>query len=171
MTGTTRGATLSPWARGTQSEYISLPIIQESAAIPCNPLLIIPLDALRTSWLDDDSVGERTLIGASGEYSDFQYIMGILEEDHQYDVNMDDGFQRSPSEFYSMLRTIMYNRRCGSQEMPHAPFLVDRTVWCSTVERTPHSERPYVPSSGTLCLVWWRFFPLQYLYPLNSKQD
>lgn len=56
-------------------------------------------------------VGECTLIGASGEYSDFQHIMGVLEDDNQYDVNMDDGFERSPSEIYNLLRTIMYNRR------------------------------------------------------------
>lgn len=56
-------------------------------------------------------MGECTLIGASGEYSDFQHIMGILEDDNQYDVNMDDGFERSPSEIYNLLRTIMYNRR------------------------------------------------------------
>ena len=37
--------------------------------------------------------------------------MGILEDDNQYDVNMDDGFERSPSEIYNLLRTIMYNRR------------------------------------------------------------
>lgn len=60
----------------------------------------------------NESVGEKTIIGASGEYSDFQYIMEILEDDHQYDVNMDDGFERSPAEIYSVLRNIMYNRRC-----------------------------------------------------------
>ncbi|CAB1103649.1 unnamed protein product [Ectocarpus sp. CCAP 1310/34] len=56
-------------------------------------------------------VGECTLIGASGEYSDFQHIMETLEDYHQYDVNMDDGFERSPAEIYNLLRTIMYNRR------------------------------------------------------------
>lgn len=56
-------------------------------------------------------VGKCTLVGASGEYSDFQHIMETLEDDHQYDINMDDGFERSPSEIYNLLRTIMYNRR------------------------------------------------------------
>lgn len=56
-------------------------------------------------------MGECTLVGASGEFSDFQHIMEVLEDNHQYDVNMDDGFERSPSEIYNLLRTIMYNRR------------------------------------------------------------
>lgn len=58
-------------------------------------------------------VGDCTLIGASGEYSDFQHIMEVMEDNQQYDVNMDDGFERSPSEIYNLLRTIMYNRRCA----------------------------------------------------------
>lgn len=61
-------------------------------------------------------VGEKTLIGASGEYSDFQHIIAMLEEEHQYDVNMDDGFQRSPAEFYNMLRATMYNHRSESEK-------------------------------------------------------
>ncbi|CAM9173894.1 unnamed protein product [Choristocarpus tenellus] len=57
------------------------------------------------------TVGECTLVGGSGEYSDFQHIMEMLESMHQDDVNMDDGFQKSPSEHYNLLRTVMYNRR------------------------------------------------------------
>ena len=36
-------------------------------------------------------VGEQTLIGASGEMSDFQSIQDLLENMDQSDVNEDDG--------------------------------------------------------------------------------
>jgi 20S proteasome subunit beta 7 len=39
------------------------------------------------------TVGEGTLLGASGEYSDFQAILEMLEEQTQLDINMDDGFK------------------------------------------------------------------------------
>mmetsp|Transcript_110848 Transcript_110848/g.238665 ORF Transcript_110848/g.238665 Transcript_110848/m.238665 type:complete len:241 (+) Transcript_110848:18-740(+) len=56
-------------------------------------------------------VGGSTLIGASGEYSDFQSIIEMLDVMHQSDVNIDDGYTRSPSEFHSYLRAVLYNRR------------------------------------------------------------
>ncbi|KAG5182718.1 20S proteasome beta subunit [Tribonema minus] len=56
-------------------------------------------------------VGESTLLGASGEYSDFQAIMEMLEDQTQEDRNMDDGFKRAPAEVHSYLRAVMYNRR------------------------------------------------------------
>lgn len=64
-------------------------------------------------------MGKNTLIGASGEYSDFQHIMEFLDDNHQYDLNMDDGFERSPAEIYNLLRTVMYNRRCNAK---HSDF-------------------------------------------------
>jgi len=56
-------------------------------------------------------VGDNTLIGASGEMSDFQSIMEMLENMHLSDVNQDDGYTRTPSEFYNYLRAVMYQRR------------------------------------------------------------
>ena len=56
-------------------------------------------------------VGENGLIGASGEYSDFQSIMESLENMHQFDLNQDDGYSRSPSEIHNYLRATMYQRR------------------------------------------------------------
>lgn len=56
-------------------------------------------------------VGEQTLIGASGEMSDYQSIIELLENVHQSDVNEDDGYSRSPTEFFNYLRAVMYNRR------------------------------------------------------------
>jgi 20S proteasome subunit beta 7 len=57
------------------------------------------------------SIGDKTLIGASGEISDFQSIMEMLDNMHQQDVNQDDGFTRTPAEIHSYLRAILYNRR------------------------------------------------------------
>lgn len=57
------------------------------------------------------SVGSCTLVGASGEYSDFQSIIKMMEENHQYDLNVEDGFEMSPCEYFNLLRAVMYNRR------------------------------------------------------------
>jgi len=57
------------------------------------------------------SVGENTLIGASGEVSDFQSVMETLENMNQEDLNADDGYRRSPSEVFNYLRAVMYQRR------------------------------------------------------------
>lgn len=56
-------------------------------------------------------VGDYTLVGASGEYSDFQKIQEILTSRVQRDQNNEDGFQHTPSQYFNLLRTIMYNRR------------------------------------------------------------
>ena len=56
-------------------------------------------------------IGDSVLVGASGEYSDFQSLTRKLEELHQEDVNIDDGYVRSPSEVHNYLRAVMYQRR------------------------------------------------------------
>ena len=56
-------------------------------------------------------VGLNTLIGASGEISDYQSILDILESMHREDTNQDDGYTRTPQEIHSYLRAIMYQRR------------------------------------------------------------
>ena len=60
-------------------------------------------------------VGDNTLIGASGELSDFQTIMEMLDGMSQSDINQDDGYTRNPSEIYNYLRAVMYNRRNKSK--------------------------------------------------------
>lgn len=57
------------------------------------------------------SVGKGTLLGASGEISDFQSIVEKLGNLDQEDLNQDDGYRRSPSEIFSYLRAMMYQRR------------------------------------------------------------
>ena len=56
-------------------------------------------------------VGDNCLIGASGEISDFQQLQRMLEEVHQDDVNMDDGYVKSPKEVHNYLRAILYQKR------------------------------------------------------------
>ncbi|GMI02100.1 hypothetical protein TrVE_jg8042 [Triparma verrucosa] len=57
------------------------------------------------------TVGTNTIIGASGEYSDFQSIMDTLEGHTQDDVNYDDGHKSDAKSIHSYLRAIMYQRR------------------------------------------------------------
>lgn len=56
-------------------------------------------------------VNNNTLIGASGEISDFQKLMEMLETMNQEDANQDDGYTRTPSEYFNYLRAVMYQRR------------------------------------------------------------
>jgi len=53
----------------------------------------------------------NTLIGAGGEYSDFQSIMDMLSKVERADLNFDDNGTKEPSEIWSMLRATMYQRR------------------------------------------------------------
>jgi len=57
------------------------------------------------------TVGSDTLVGASGEYSDFQAIEDLLEDLKQDDINQDDGYSRSAAEIHSYLRAMLYRRR------------------------------------------------------------
>lgn len=56
-------------------------------------------------------VGENTLIGCGGEFSDFQYIKQLLDELETGDWANEDGIRLTPSEYASYLGRVMYNRR------------------------------------------------------------
>ena len=53
----------------------------------------------------------NTLIGGSGEMSDYHYIMNLVEDITRENLNFDDGFEHSPQEIYHYLRAVMYQRR------------------------------------------------------------
>jgi len=55
--------------------------------------------------------GSYTLVGGSGEMSDFHAIMEKLDDVERVNLNADDGFEHSPKEIYHYLRAVMYNRR------------------------------------------------------------
>ena len=57
------------------------------------------------------TVGDFTLLGAGGEFSDFQAIGEILGKLNQEDKNADDGFAHSPPEIFHYLRAIFYQKR------------------------------------------------------------
>jgi len=57
------------------------------------------------------SVNSQTIIGASGEYSDFQYIEKILNQLTTQDFAAADGSQLTAAEIHAYLSRIMYNRR------------------------------------------------------------
>jgi 20S proteasome subunit beta 7 len=62
------------------------------------------------------SVGKNTLIGASGEISDFQAIMEILDGMTREDINQDDGYtryyiQHNLCKFFCQLFYIYHNKK------------------------------------------------------------
>ncbi|KAD5507582.1 hypothetical protein E3N88_15285 [Mikania micrantha] len=56
-------------------------------------------------------VGKHSLIGASGEISDFQEILRYLDELILHDNMWDDGNSLGPKEVHNYLTRVMYNRR------------------------------------------------------------
>ncbi|PWZ15120.1 Proteasome subunit beta type-4 [Zea mays] len=57
------------------------------------------------------AVGKHSIIGASGEFSDFQEILRYLDELTLSDHMWDDGNSLGPKEIHSYLTRVMYNRR------------------------------------------------------------
>jgi len=56
-------------------------------------------------------IGKDTLVGASGEISDFQFLLTQLEELLERDRTFLDGSRLSPSEIHSYLVRVLYGRR------------------------------------------------------------
>jgi 20S proteasome subunit beta 7 len=56
-------------------------------------------------------VNATTVIGAGGEYSDFQYIQNLLQMLTIEDFNWDDGSRLTPKEIHNYLSRVLYNRR------------------------------------------------------------
>lgn len=57
------------------------------------------------------SVGEHTVIGASGDLSDYQYIQSLLDEVMIEEFSAADGHSLSPDEIHEFLSRVMYSRR------------------------------------------------------------
>ncbi|VAH93612.1 unnamed protein product [Triticum turgidum subsp. durum] len=57
------------------------------------------------------AVGKHSLIGGSGEFSDFQEILRYLDELTLNDHMWDDGNSLGPKEIHAYLTRVMYNRR------------------------------------------------------------
>jgi len=56
-------------------------------------------------------LGANKMIGASGEFSDFQFIQKFMAEILTDDVNEDDGSLLNAREIHSLLARILYNNR------------------------------------------------------------
>ncbi|XP_013408441.1 proteasome subunit beta type-4 isoform X2 [Lingula anatina] len=56
-------------------------------------------------------VNDSTVMGAGGDYADFQYIKSVIEQRVIDEECMNDGFQYTPKSLFSWLTRIMYNRR------------------------------------------------------------
>jgi hypothetical protein len=57
------------------------------------------------------SVGDHTVVGASGDMSDFQYIQSILDELIVDEFTAGDGHTLGPAEIHEYLSQVMYARR------------------------------------------------------------
>lgn len=56
-------------------------------------------------------MGSHTVIGASGDMSDFQYLQRILDELMIDEFNAHDGHNLGPAEIHEYLSQVMYARR------------------------------------------------------------
>ncbi|TDH68389.1 hypothetical protein CCR75_003573 [Bremia lactucae] len=57
------------------------------------------------------AVHNATLVGAGGDFSDFQFIKDKLDELEVYDFNKDDGCGTTAPEIYHYLQRLFYHRR------------------------------------------------------------
>ncbi|KAJ1921603.1 Proteasome subunit beta type-7, partial [Coemansia sp. S17] len=57
------------------------------------------------------AVGETTLLGVSGDMSDFQHLQHTLESLLTQEYDMDDGQMLGTKSVYKCISNIMYNRR------------------------------------------------------------
>ncbi|KAJ7307243.1 hypothetical protein JRQ81_009239 [Phrynocephalus forsythii] len=57
-------------------------------------------------------VNDSTVLGASGDYADFQYLQQVVEQMVIDEELLGDGHSYSPKAIHSWLTRAMYNRRC-----------------------------------------------------------
>lgn len=62
-------------------------------------------------------VNEHTLVGGSGEFSDFQFLTDLLQDVSIENFVQDDGITQSPQEVHSFLTRVLYNRRSRSNPL------------------------------------------------------
>ncbi|XP_034230400.1 proteasome subunit beta type-4 [Thrips palmi] len=56
-------------------------------------------------------VNNQIIVGAGGDYADFQYVQSMIEQKTIDDECLDDGFSMKPRAIYTWLTNILYNRR------------------------------------------------------------
>eukprot|EP00891_Asterochloris_glomerata_P005357 jgi/Astpho2/5357/fgenesh1_pg.00075_%23_32_t len=89
-------------------------------------------------------VNSRTVIGAGGELSDFQYIMTLLDELATEDFLSDDGIELSPREVFAYLTRVLYNRRNKFDP------LWNSLVVCGLQPEADSSQKPFIGFVGMI---------------------
>ncbi|XP_046743652.1 proteasome subunit beta type-4 [Diprion similis] len=56
-------------------------------------------------------VNDNIILGAGGDYADFQYLKNIIEQKILEEECLDDGFSLKPKSLHCWLTRVMYNRR------------------------------------------------------------
>ncbi|KAJ8311412.1 hypothetical protein KUTeg_010767 [Tegillarca granosa] len=56
-------------------------------------------------------VNDSTIIGAGGDYADYQFLKSLIEQRVIEEECLNDGFNYTPNSLYSWLTRVMYNRR------------------------------------------------------------
>jgi 20S proteasome subunit beta 7 len=56
-------------------------------------------------------VNETTILGAGGDYADYQFLHDIIEQKVIDEDCLDDGFHIKPKSLYCWLTRVLYNRR------------------------------------------------------------
>lgn len=56
-------------------------------------------------------VNDNIIMGAGGDYGDFQYLKDLIEQKIIDEECLDDGFKLKPKSMYCWLTRVMYNRR------------------------------------------------------------
>lgn len=56
-------------------------------------------------------VNDTTVLGAGGDYADYQFLKSLIEQRVIDDECLNDGFSYTPRSLYSWMTRVMYNRR------------------------------------------------------------
>lgn len=56
-------------------------------------------------------VNDKTVVGAGGDYADFQFISDVIQQKQIDEDCRDDGFTMKPKALHSWLTRVLYNRR------------------------------------------------------------
>lgn len=57
------------------------------------------------------ALGGNTLMGTSGDISDFQHLKALLHQYHRTETCLDDGHTMTPRQWHTALAALLYKRR------------------------------------------------------------
>eukprot|EP00923_Selenidium_pygospionis_P036063 GHVN01063278.1.p1 GENE.GHVN01063278.1~~GHVN01063278.1.p1 ORF type:complete len:253 (+),score=33.12 GHVN01063278.1:36-794(+) len=100
--------TLQPYVTGSSVIGVKY---QDGVMLACDTLGSYGSSARYHNIQRIEKVGTTSLLAASGEISDFQWLSVLANELHLEDANAEDGHIMSSRELASFLGRVMYNRR------------------------------------------------------------